>query len=294
MYLTEVRVRKIILTIMITMILCTPLYGQGLKVFISVDMEGPAGVISGEETSRSGKDYNRFRRIAANETNAAIEGALAAGAVEIIVRDGHGGKRNLLPDHLNRNAKLLRGTFSGPENMMIGIDETFDAVIFIGYHAKAGTPDAVIDHTSTGNVTDFSINGVSLPEAGYNALAAGLYDVPVVFVAGDKAICDQCKELFGEVGTAPIKDGIGAAALGVHPDVACDMIREGVEDALRNLNKFKPFKLQPPYTMVLKMKNEEKVYNGQFFPGARRTGDWEITYTSDNLLEVLHAFNKIK
>lgn len=281
----------------IMLVLCAAagtVHSQDLKVYISVDMEGLAGLVTGDETSRSGKDYGKFRKIAAKEVNAAIEGALAAGATEIIVRDGHGGKRNILPGDLNRNAKHLRGTYDGPENMMIGIDDSFDAVIFIGYHAKAGTPDAILDHTSTGNVTDLSINGVSLPEAGYNALLAGLHDVPVAFVAGDRAICDHCKELFGDVGTAALKDGIGQATLSVHPDVAFDMIKSGVEESLKKLGNYKPYKMTAPYTMVLKMKNEHKVYNAQFFPGAKRTGDWEITFTSDDFLEVMHAFNKIK
>ena len=137
-----------------------------LKVFISVDMEGLAGVVSGRECSSSGEDYDYFRRIMTLEANAAIEGALAAGAGEIVVRDGHGSKTNILPDLLHPKAKLLRGTTAKPENMMLGIDETFDAVIFIGYHAKAGTEEGIISHTSSGNVIDLSINNVSLPEAG--------------------------------------------------------------------------------------------------------------------------------
>ncbi|MCP4608945.1 MAG: M55 family metallopeptidase, partial [Planctomycetes bacterium] len=141
---------------------------------------------------------------------------------------------------------------------------------------------------------DFSINGVSLPEAGYCALIAGMYGVPVAFIAGDEAICIQAEELFGEVETCALKKGIGASTLSVHPEVACDMIRAGVEKALKNVDRYKPYKLAPPYTMVLKMKNEENVYRAQFFPGAKRTGDWEVTFTSRNLLDVINAFNFMK
>jgi D-amino peptidase len=263
-------------------------------VFISVDMEGLAGVVHGEEVSRTGKDYGLVRRIMTLETNAAIEGALAAGAVEIVVRDGHGSKQNLLPDLLHEKALLLRGVSGTPKNMMDGIDETFDAVLFIGYHAKAGTPDALLEHTSSGNVTDLSINGVSLPEAGYNALIAGLYDVPVAFVAGDSAICRQVKDLFGAVETVATKDGIGGATLGLQPGAAREKIKRGVESGLRNVSRFKPYKLTPPYRMVLKLKTEKSVYVGQYYPGAKRTGDWEITFVSNDLLEVMHAFNMIK
>ncbi len=275
----------------------TPVFaqsGSGLKVFISVDMEGLAGLVSGDGTSRSGSEYGTYRRIMTLETNAAIEGAMAAGATDIVVRDGHGSKQNIIPDLLDRNARLLRGVSGATKNMMDMIDETYDAVLFIGYHAKAGTPDAILEHTSTGNVTDFAINGQSLPEAGYNALIAGLYDVPVAFVSGDKAVCDQVRELFGDVETVAVKEAIGGAALCLHPEVAREKIRAGAEKALRSLDRFKPYKLNPPYTMSLKMKNETKVYTGALYPGAERTGDWEVTYTSSNLLDVIEAFNRIK
>ena len=267
---------------------------SGLKVFISVDMEGLAAVVAGDETSRSGKDYEYFRKIMTHEANAAVEGALAAGATDIVVRDSHGSKQNILPEMLNREAKLLRGPSGTTKNMMDAFDETYDAVIFIGYHAKACTPDATLEHTSTGNVTDISINGISIPEAGYNALIAGMYDVPVVFVAGDQAICEQVEELFGEVETVAVKEGIGGGALCLHPEVAREKIRAGVESSLRNIDKYSPYKLIPPYTMVLKMKDERKVYAAALYPGAKRTGDWEVTFTHDDILAVVEAFNKMK
>lgn len=267
---------------------------NGLKVFISVDMEGITGVVNWEEVSRDGKDYDYFRRIMTKETNAAIEGALAAGATDILVRDSHGSARNILPDLLNKNAKLLRDWSGGFMSMMEGIDKSFDAVIFIGYHAKAGTPNALLEHTMTGNVLDISINGVSLPEAGVNALIAGYYDIPVVFVSGDKAICEQAKKLFGEVKTVPVKKGIGNAALNLHPEVAREKIKEGVKKALLNLKKFEPYKLNPPYKMVLKLKREELVNEKSYYPGAKRTGDWELTFESNDLMEVMKAFNRMR
>ena len=271
-----------------------PAHGQptdGPKVFISVDMEGIAGLVSGESTGRSGTDYGYFRRIMSVEANAAVLGAFDAGASEVVVRDSHGSARNILPDLLDPRARLIRDWSGGPLDMVEGIDESFDALVFIGYHARAGTPDAIIDHTMSGNVTDFAMNGVSLPEAGINALIAGLYGVPVVFVAGDRAVCDQVTELFGQVATVAVKKGIGAASEGLHPDVANARIREGVADAVRNRNRYRPFTMTPPYTMVLKLKSEASVYNGSFFPGARRTGDWELTYSNEDLLQVIYAFN---
>ncbi|MGI9261099.1 MAG: M55 family metallopeptidase [Woeseiaceae bacterium] len=264
---------------------------DGLKVFISVDMEGITGVVNVDDATRGGKDYDYFRQTMTREANAAIEGALAAGATEIIVRDSHGSALNLLPEMLNRNSKLLRDWSQGPMYMMEGIDESFDAAIYIGYHARAGTTNGVLDHTSSGNVTDVSINGISMPETGYNALMAGEYDVPVVFVAGDKAVCDQAEELLGTVETVAVKEGIGAAALNLHPEVAREQIRAGVERALRNLDDYGPYKLQPPYTLVLTLKTEQNIYRGAaLYPGAKRTGDWELTYVADDVMEIIRAY----
>jgi D-amino peptidase len=239
--------------------------------------------------SASGPDYAHFRAIMAGEANAAIEGAFRAGATEVVVRDSHGDKRNLLPADVDPRARLLRGASTGPKNMMEGIDSTFDAVVFVGYHAKAGTPGAILEHTSTGNVVDFSINGVSLPEGGYNALTAGLYGVPVVFVAGDRAVVDQLRGLLGPIGAVAVKQEIGDAVLGMSPKQAQEEIRRGVEQAVRERARARPYRLPAPYTMTLRVKQERPVH-----PGARKTATGEFTFTSPDLLAVLAAFNAMK
>jgi D-amino peptidase len=273
--------------------LSTPALAQqqprGLKVFISVDMEGLAGVVAGPDVSPNGPDYPHFRAIMAGETNAAIEGAFRAGATDVLVRDSHGDKRNLLPADVDPRARLLRGASAGPKNMMEGIDSTFDAVVFIGYHAKAGTPGAILEHTSTGNVVDFAINGVSLPEAGYNALTAGLYGVPVVFIAGDRAVVDQVRALLGPIGAVAVKQETGDAALGMSPKHAQEEIRRGVEQAIRERARARVYKLAGPYTMVLKVRQERPLH-----PGAQKLRDGEFTFTSPDLLAVLAAFNAMK
>ena len=262
-----------------------------LKVLISVDMEGVAGAVTADQLGPAGFEYGRFREFMTREALAAVTGARAAGATEIIVRDSHGTALNLLPEMLNRNSKLLRDWSEGPMYMMEGIDESFDAAIYVGYHARAGTTNGVLDHTSSGNVTDVSINGISMPETGYNALMAGYYDVPVVFVAGDKAVCDQAEELLGTVETVAVKEGIGAAALNLHPEVAREQIRAGVERALRRLDDYEPYKLKAPYTLVLTLKTEQDIYRGAaLYPGAQRTGDWELTYVADDVMEIIRAY----
>jgi D-amino peptidase len=263
---------------------------RGLKVFISIDMEGLAGVVAGGDVSMGpNSDYAHFRSIMAGEANAAIEGAIRAGATYVLVRDSHGSKQNLLPGDVDPRASLLRGSSTGPKNMMEGIDSTFDAVVFVGYHAKAGTPGAILEHTSTGNVVDFTINGVSLPEGGYNALVAGLYGVPVVFVAGDRAVVDQIRGLLGPIDAVAVKQEINDASLGLSPKQAQDEIRRGVEQGVRNRAKAKAYRFAGPYTMVLKTKQERALY-----PGAQRGTGGEVTFANASLLEVLNAFNAMK
>ena len=278
-----------LLGVMVTATASAQTQPRPLKVFISVDMEGLAGVVTGREVDPAGPDYAHFRAIMAAETNAAIDGAFQAGATEVVVRDSHGAKQNLLPGAVDPRARLLRGASTGPKNMMEGIDSTFGAVVFVGYHAKAGTPNAILEHTSTGNVVDVSINGVSLPEGGYNALVAGLYGVPVVFVAGDRAVVDQLRGLLGAIDGVAVKTEIGDASLGMSPKRAQEEIRKTVAQAVRNRARNKPYAMPGPYTMVLKVKQERPLY-----AGAQRVREGEFTFTSASLLDVLAAFNAMK
>src|SRR5262249_53319110 len=165
-----------------------------LKVFISVDMEGVSGVVTNDQTSAGGADYNRFRRLMTEETNAAIDGAREAGATEIVVNDSHGSMRNLLIEELHAPAELISSNIK-PMGMMQGIDSSFDAVIFVGYHAKAGSAVGVLAHTGSGAIADLRINGRSVGEAGMNILAAGVLGVPVVMITGDQEALAQAREL---------------------------------------------------------------------------------------------------
>jgi len=284
--------KKLVSTILLLFVFLTLSLAQTpRKVFISVDMEGISGVVHWDDVRTTGRDYNLFRTIMTEETNAAIVGAVAAGAKEIWVRDSHGTARNILPDKLDKRARLIRDWSGAPEGMMDGIDHTFDAVIFIGYHAKAGTPDATLDHTnSSSKIQDASVNGISLPEAGFNALIAGYSDVPVVFVAGDLAICEQVKGLFDTIETVSVKEGMGNAALCWHPSVSYDSIKEGVEKALKNLSAYKPYKMKPPYTLDVKFLSEVLANDAAQFPGAKRTGPWSVQYKHDDLMEMIRVF----
>lgn len=262
-------------------------YGQEkLKVYISVDMEGIAGVVNGDQTSSSGKDYGLARRWMTGEVNAAIRGALQAGATEIVANDSHGSMRNVIISELNPEASLITGS-PKPLSMMQGIDETYDAVFLIGYHARAGSKDGVLDHTySSGSVFSIKVNGIELGEAEQNALIAGCYDVPIVLVTGDQTVCGQVKKSLGEeVETAVVKEGIGRhAAKSLTPKAAQALIEEKAKIALENRKRVKPLKLQPPYRFELTYLLSAMADAGELIPQVKRTGPRTVVFETEDYI----------
>jgi D-amino peptidase len=194
-----------------------------------------------------------------------------------------------LPDLLRPEARLIR-EWNGPLSMMEGIDKTFDAVVFIGYHARAGTPDAVLKHTMSLGLFDVILNGVRLPEAGWNAAIAGYYDVPVVFLSGDSAIGKQAHEIIGPIETVAVKDGIGTAASMIHPAKAREMIQKGVTAALRNLKAYKPYKPSSPYKLEIVFTDEHQALRASWIPGAVRTGERSVAFTSGDFMDIIKDF----
>lgn len=261
--------------------------GKGLKVFISVDMEGVGGVVHWDEVTRDKKDYDYFRKLMTEETNAAIEGALKAGATEILVRDSHWTARNILPDELHEEATLLREWSGSPLGMMEGIDKTFDAAILVGYHGRAGASRSPLGHTMTGRIFSVHLNGIQMHEAGLNAAIAGYYGVPVVMVAGDAALCAEAKKLLGRLETAPVKEGIGIAAKSMHPKKARKLIKKKTIAALKKLKSFKPYRLGSPYTLKITFSNPTDAHTAAWIPGAKREGERVITFTDPDLMEVM-------
>jgi D-amino peptidase len=216
--------------------------GQGLKVYISADMEGVSGGVSRMQFGADGPEWERFRRIMTAEVNAAAEAAFAAGATEVVVSDSHGTGHNLVVEDLHPDVELVR---SWPRRliMMEGIDETFDAAIFIGYHASESTPDAIAAHTmSGGQIFDIRINGISVPEGGFNAAIAGHFGVPVVMVSGDQSATGELREILGDVEEAVVKTALGSrAARTMHPSRSNALIAERTASALARLGDFQPF-----------------------------------------------------
>ena len=208
---------------------------SGKKVFISVDMEGISGISGDDQLNAGGAEYGRSRKLMADDTNAAIRGARQGGATEIVVNDSHGSMRNLRLEDLEPGARLISHSFKR-HGMVEGLDETFDAVIFIGYHAKAGTPTGLFAHTGSGVVADVRVNGRSVGEGGLNTLAAQWFGVPVVVVTGDDVAVAQVAEVATGVRRVTTKRAINQRAVELFPlaDVHRDIeaaTRDGVAGA---------------------------------------------------------------
>ena len=259
----------------------TPDPAKKLKVMIGVDFEGIAGVVTFPEIYSDHPYFMRNVKELTAEVNAAVEGALAAGATEIIVRDGHGADQNVDPFALHPEAKLINGRMPNtPQTMVMGIDSTYDALIFIGAHAMAGKQVGILSHTMSLKVEDYKLNGVSMGECPYNALYAGQFGVPVVFVSGDDVTCGEARQFFGDIETVETKVALGRTCAVNHSSgQVCREIKEGVEKALRGLPATgKVFTMDKPYKMEVWVRDT---------PDSPRK---YITVTSDTLMTVMQAF----
>jgi D-amino peptidase len=195
----------------------TPLTAQAAKkVYISVDMEGISGVNSDNQTSAAGVEYGRARKLMVEDANAAIRGAFEGGATDVLVNDSHGSQRNLLPEDLDPRARLISHSFKR-HGMMEGLDESYDAVVFVGYHAKASSPRGIFAHTGSGVLTDVQVNGLSVGEGGMNAILAQWFGVPVVVVTGDDVAVEQQKETVPDVRGVVVKRAINSRAVELRP-----------------------------------------------------------------------------
>jgi len=241
------------------------------KVFISIDMEGISGIVSGDETGGETGEYLVGRRLMVGDLNAAIEGILEAGAEEIVVADAHGGKRNLPPEDVHEAAILMRGS-PRPFEMMEGISSEFDAAMFVGYHARMGCPKAILCHTySGGTVESIHMNGVEVGETGLNAALAGHYGVPVVFVSGDDAVAEEAKAILPNITTAVVKWAVSRqAAKCLHPRKARELIKQKATEALQNAKKAKPFVFKPPVELRLRLFNPTMADAAEVLPTIER------------------------
>ena len=250
-----------------------------MKVFISADMEGTAGVTDWDQVMPDKHDYARFRRLMTEEVNAAILGALEGGAKEIVVNDSHNTMRNLLIEELHPQAQLISGS-PKPRSMMQGIDNTFDAVFFTGYHAAAGTQDGILDHTySSASVRQIKLGNLIVGEAGLNAALAGYFKVPVALVTGDVTAVAQTKKLLPQVEAVAIKEPIGRlAARSYQPVEARRRIKEGATRALKRAKDLKPLILPRPLTIEIEWAYTAMADRCMLIPGTTRVHPRTVAY----------------
>ncbi len=223
----------------------SPAAAQARKVYISVDMEGISGISGDDQVTAGAGEYGRSRKLMAEDLNAAVRGALDGGATDILVNDSHGGQRNLLPEDVHPSVRLISHSFKR-HGMMEGLDETFDAVIFIGYHAKADAPRGLFAHTGSGVVRDLQINGRSVGEGGMNAALAAWFGVPVVMVTGDDAAVAEVKESVPAVRGVVVKRAINMRAVELKPlQQARQEIQQAAREAISSAKRPAPQRAGP-------------------------------------------------
>jgi D-amino peptidase len=261
-----------------------------VKVFISSDMEGTAGVVDWSQCRAGQPDYDYYRGLLQNEVNAAIEGALAAGATEFLVNDSHSTMQNLRPGALAGRARYLSGRHK-PMYMMQGLDESFDAVFFVSYHGSMSTP-APLSHTYNPRaIADVSLNGTVVGESGINSLVALGLGVPVVLVTGDDVTAAEAAAINPGVHTAIVKTAVTRfAADSVHPDAAADLIRSRAEAAIRSLPDAAPPAIALPATLTIRFRNADLAEMAAWLTGVQRLDDTSVTVRDDDPVRLYRTF----
>ncbi len=260
---------------------------EGLKIYISADMEGVVGTVTGEQLGPDGFEYERARRWMTEEVNAAIRGARASGATEILVSDSHGNGQNLLLDELPQDITVIR-SWPRPLAMMAGIDDTFDGAIFIGYHTSTDHSTGVRAHTmSSARLTSVKLNGVPVPETGLNAAIAGHFGVPIIMLSGDDAIAEEATDLLGDLETAVVKKAYGFhSAETLMPGTAYRLIEETAARAVARIEDFEPWDLGGPVELEVSFKNYRPVEVLGYLEIVERIDSHTIRYTGQDMIAV--------
>lgn len=252
-----------------------------MKILISVDMEGISGIVHPTETNPDRYDYERGRALMTAEANAVIAGVLdAEPTAEVRVADAHGPFRNLLPEELDRRAHLVRGK-PRPLGMLGGLDEQTDAVLLVGYHARAGGGPAVLAHTMNDGILDVRVAGRSMGEIGLNAAMAGHLDVPVVLLSGDDSACAELQDLVPSAVTVAVKQALGqGAAIALHPEEARERLRHAAAQAITRRARVSPLALAGPLDVEVDLSAPFVVDLAVLVPGVSRgEGGRTVTFT---------------
>lgn len=258
-----------------------------LKVLISVDMEGIAGVVTGDQLSPEGFEYQRFRDFMTKEAVAAVAAAKGAGATEILVVDAHGNGQNLLIEQFPKDVRIIR---SWPRrfSMVAGIDSSFDAVVFIGYHASTNNKRGVRAHTfSSARLTRVALNDREMSEGAWNAAIAGYFGVPVVMVSGDDAAVQEVRSLVGEIEGAEVKQSLGFhSASTLTPEASRDLISQKVTAGLKRIKDFKPYVVSQPMILDVSFKHYLVSEVLAYLKDVERTDSHSIRFIGKDMTEI--------
>jgi D-amino peptidase len=275
---------------LLALLLVAPLAGaevpKKLKVLISVDMEGVAGAVTAEQLSPEGFEYERFRGFMTDEALAAVEGAKAAGATEIVVADAHGNLQNLLIEKFPPDVRIIRAE-PRKLSMVSGLGEDVDALVFIGYHAGTDNTAGVRAHTfSSATLTHVALNGQVMTEGSWNAAIAGQFGVPVVMISGDDAAIAEVRAVVGDIEAAEVKRSLGFhAADTLTPMAANALIRERTQRGIERRKEFRPFRVRTPVTVDVSLKNYTPVELLAYLPLFERTDSHSIRYRARDMTE---------
>ncbi len=259
-----------------------------MKVYISVDFEGITGSTSWESTNMGDFEYAPMAKEMTLEAVAACEGALAAGATEIYVKDAHETGRNMDISLFPKEVKIIRDWTCDPNSMIGGLDSSFDAVLYVGYHSPAGLNGSPLSHTMNRRNNYVKYNGRLASEFLIHAYAAAAMGVPSVFISGDKMLCDHVHEYDPQIETAAVKEGIGCATISASPLMAQQMIREGVEKALKNISSCR---LEVPETITMEIcyKDHWNAKRASYYPGVKQIDACTVSYTTDSMDDLMAA-----
>jgi len=260
---------------------------EGLKIYISADMEGVVGAVTGEQLGPGGFEYERFRQFMTSEVNAAIDAARAAGATEFVVSDSHGNGQNLLIEQLPDDVTVIR-SWPREHSMMAGIDDSFDGVIFIGYHASTNNTRGVRAHTmSSANITSVRLNGMTMTEGSINAAIAGRFGVPIIMVSGDDIAVAENQVIIGNIEGAVVKWSTGFhSARPLTPEAAYEVIRTRTKSAIDRIEEFEPFVLETPIELELSLKHYQPVELLAYLSNVEKVNSHTIRFVGEDITEV--------
>jgi D-amino peptidase len=259
-----------------------------VKIFISVDMEGITGVVTGEQLGPGGFEYQRAREFMTADALAALEGAREGGATEFVVADSHGNMQNLLIDRFPAGVTIVRGS-PRPASMMEGLDSSFAGAMFIGYHSATTNPRGVRAHTmSSATFAAVVLNGAPMAESGINAALAGSFGVPVILVSGDDAAVEEVRQLTGGVEGAVVKRAIGFhSAATLTPEAGQALIRARARAAVQRIREFRPVVLPAPYVLDLTYKSYTPAEMMALLPGIERRDAHTVRFRAGAVVDVI-------